>query len=105
MGIGNLTARAAEISIIIKVSCRIIYVPEIHSLFNTFLQRYSQTKDQLLNIDLLDQHYVDRALNSGMSELHESPELPKGIDGLTLEKVQYIFSVRQDSTLNSEEVS
>ena len=75
------------------------------SRFQTTLQRYRQTKNQLLNIDQLDQHDVDRALNSGRSELHESPELPKGIDGLTLEKVQHVFSVRQDSSLTSEEVS
>jgi len=75
------------------------------SRFQTTLQRYRQTKNQLLNIDQLDQHDVDRALNSGRSELHESPELPKGIDGLTLEKVQHVFSIRQDSSLTSEEVS
>jgi response regulator of citrate/malate metabolism len=59
----------------------------------------------IFRTDQLDQNDVDRALNSGRSELHESPELPKGIDGLTLEKVQHIFSVRQDSSLTSEEVS
>ena len=58
-----------------------------------------------MNIDQLDQHEVGRALNSGKSELHESPELPTGIDWLTLEKVQHVFSVRQDSSLTSEEVS
>ena len=39
-----------------------------------------------------------------MSKLHESPELPKGIEGLTLEKVQQVFRVRQDSSLTSEAV-
>ena len=64
-----------------------ILKPVVLSRFQTTLQRYRQTKNQLLNIDQLDQYDVDRALNSGRSELHESPELPKGIDGLTLEKV------------------
>ena len=82
-----------------------IIKPVVLSRFQTTLQRYRQTKNQLSNIDQLDQHDVDRALNSGRSELHESPELPKGIDGLTLEKVQHVFSVRQDSSLTSEEVS
>ena len=75
------------------------------SRFQTTLKRYRETKNQLSNIDQLDQHDVDRALHAGSSELQESPELPKGIDGLTLEKVQQIFRPGQDSSLTSEEVA
>ena len=54
-----------------------ILKPVVLSRFQTTLQRYRQTKNQLSNIDQLDQHNVDKALHAGRSELHESPVLPK----------------------------
>ncbi len=82
-----------------------ILKPVVLSRFQTTLQRYRQTKNQLSNIDQLDQHDVDRALHAGSNELYESVDLPKGIDGLTLDKVQQVLSARQDSSLTSEEVA
>ena len=76
------------------------------SRFQATLERYRQTKNQLSSIDQLAQSEVDKALHAGSSgDLHESPELPKGIDSLTLEKVQQVFGSSQDSRLTSEEVA
>ncbi|MCK5900467.1 two-component system response regulator, partial [bacterium] len=62
--------------------------------------------NQLSSIDQLDQSEVDRALHTVRSgDLHELTELPKGIDRLTLEKVQQVFGSSQDSRLTSEEVA
>jgi response regulator of citrate/malate metabolism len=83
-----------------------ILKPVVLSRFQTTLQRYRQTKNQLSNIDQLDQFEVDRALHAGSSsDFHESQELPKGIDGLTLEKVKQVFASGKDSSLTSEEVA
>ncbi|MCH2271510.1 MAG: response regulator [SAR324 cluster bacterium] len=83
-----------------------ILKPVVLSRFQTTLQRYRQTKNQLSNIDQLDQLEVDRALHAGSSsDFHESQELPKGIDGLTLEKVKQVFASGKDSSLTSEEVA
>ena len=83
-----------------------ILKPVVLSRFQTTLQRYRQTKNQLSKIEQLDQLEVDRALHAGSSSnLHESQELPKGIDGLTLEKVRQVFSSQQDLRLTSEEVA
>ena len=61
--------------------------------------------NQLLNIDQLDQSEVDRALHTASGDLSKFQELPKGIDRLTLEKVQQILSSVQSPGLTSEEVA
>ena len=82
-----------------------ILKPVVFTLFQKTLERYRQTKNQLLNIDQLDQSEVDRALHTASGELSKFQELPKGIDRLTLEKVQQVLSSVQIPGLTSEEVS
>ena len=65
-----------------------ILKPVVFTRFQTTLERYRQTKNQLLNIDQLDQSEVDRALHTASQDWSKFQELPKGIDKLTLEKVQ-----------------
>ena len=83
-----------------------ILKPVVFTRFQATLERYKQTKNQLSNIDQLNQSEVDIALQTVRSgELRELSELPKGIDILTLEKVQHVFSSLQGSGLTSEEVA
>ena len=83
-----------------------ILKPVVFTRFQATLERYKQTKNQLSNIDQLNQSEVDIALQTVRSgDLLELPELPKVIDRLTLEKVQHVFSSLQGSGLTSEEVA
>ena len=83
-----------------------ILKPVVFARFQATLKRYKQTKNQLSNIDQLNQSEVDIALQTVRSgDLREFQELPKGIDRLTLEKVQHVFSSLQGSGLTSEEVA
>ena len=83
-----------------------ILKPVVFTRFQATLERYKQTKNQLSNIDQLNQSEVDIALQTVRSgDLREFSELPKGIDILTLEKVQNVFSSLQGSGLTSEEVA
>ena len=83
-----------------------ILKPVVFERFQATLERYKQTKNQLSNIDQLNQSEVDIALQTVRSgDLREFQELPKGIDRLTLEKVQHVFSSLQGSGLTSEEVA
>jgi len=83
-----------------------ILKPVVFARFQATLERYKQTKNQLSNIDQLNQSEVDIALQTVRSgDLREFQELPKGIDRLTLEKVQHVFSSLQGSGLTSEEVA
>ena len=83
-----------------------ILKPVVFARFQATLERYKQTKNQLSNIDQLNQSEIDIALQTVRSgDLREFSELPKGIDRLTLEKVQHVFSSLQGSGLTSEEVA
>ena len=82
-----------------------ILKPVVFTRFQKTLERYRQTKNQLLNIDQLDQSEVDRALHKASVDLSKFQELPKGIDKLTLEKVQQVLSLVQSPGLTSEEVA
>ena len=82
-----------------------ILKPVVFTRFQTTLERYRQTKNQLLNIDQLDQSEVDRALHTASGDLSKFQELPKGIDRLTLEKVQQVLSSVQSPGLTSEEAA
>ena len=82
-----------------------ILKPEVFTRFQTTLERYRQTKNQLLNIDQLDQTEVDRALHTASQDLRKFQELPKGIDRLILEKVQQVLSSVQSPGVTSEEVA
>ena len=83
-----------------------ILKPVVFARFQATLERYKQTINQLSNIDQLNQSEVDIALQTVRSgDLREFQELPKGIDRLTLEKVQHVFSSLQGSGLTSEEVA
>ena len=82
-----------------------ILKPVVFTRFQKTLERYRQTKNQLLNIDQLDQSEVDRALHTASQDWSKFQELPKGIDKLTLEKVQQVLSSVQSPGLTSEEVS
>ena len=82
-----------------------ILKPVVFTRFHKTLERYRQTKKQLLNIDQLDQSEVDRALYTTSEDLSKFQELPKGIDKLTLEKVQQVFSSVQSPGLTSEEAA
>ena len=82
-----------------------ILKPVVFSRFQKTLERYQQTKNQLLNIDQLDQSEVDRALHKANEDWSRFQEFPKGIDKLTLEKVQQVLSSVQSPGLTSEEVA
>ena len=59
----------------------------------------------VLFADQLDQSEVDKALHTASQDLNKFQELPKGIDKLTLDKVQQVLSSVQIQGLTSDEVA
>ncbi|MGR5237943.1 response regulator [Vibrio alfacsensis] len=56
------------------------------------LQKYLSQRKQLDVTESLDQHLVDKMLQSSLSTDNVSQRLPKGIDGVTLDKIRTLFS-------------
>ncbi|WP_136679927.1 response regulator [Neptunomonas sp. XY-337] len=82
-----------------------ILKPLVYERLQEALLNYQQHLEKLTALSALDQREVDRLLPR--SHTNEPPvvsnRLPKGIDALTLEKVQQVFAAETGS-LNAEEV-
>jgi two-component system CitB family response regulator/two-component system response regulator DcuR len=66
--------------------------PVIFNRFAQSLNRYLETRNRLAAAGQLEQQDVDRLLQSRPETAPEREALPKGIDGITLEKVRRVFS-------------
>ncbi len=66
--------------------------PVIFSRLESALQKYSAQKQQLATVSDLDQKLVDKMLQSSTKTEPESDRLPKGIDGVTLDKIRGLFT-------------
>ncbi|HGY9594210.1 TPA: response regulator [Vibrio campbellii] len=55
------------------------------------LQKYISQRQQLDVVESLDQNLVDKMLQSSVSAENAPQRLPKGIDGVTLDKIRALF--------------
>ncbi|AUV86087.1 response regulator [Vibrio campbellii] len=55
------------------------------------LQKYISQRQQLDVVESLDQNLVDKMLQSSVSAENTPQRLPKGIDGVTLDKIRALF--------------
>ena len=62
------------------------------------LQKYISQRQQLDVADSLDQNLVDKMLQSSVSAENTPQRLPKGIDGVTLDKIRALFGGEVMST-------
>lgn len=59
--------------------------------FTQTIERYKEMKRQFLEKEEIDQHFLDQYFGRGEAQAIEMKETPKGIDPLTLKKVQEII--------------
>ncbi len=81
-----------------------ILKPVIFSRFEESLKKYLQHRGRLAEGKELQQQEVDHLMGSPRSRKAISDDLPKGIDPLTLEKVQRVFIEPPEEGLSAEEV-
>lgn len=62
------------------------------------LKKYVAQKQQLNHVDDLDQSLVDRMLQSSSASEPSVTRLPKGIDGVTLDKIKALFTGSESLT-------
>lgn len=65
------------------------------------LKKYQKRTEQLHHADGLDQSLVDEMMQSAAAEKSSEVRLPKGIDGVTLEKIRALF--REDKPYTADE--
>ena len=81
-----------------------IIKPVIFSRFEESLENYLRYRSRLAEGQELQQQEVDSLLGSSRRSKTGSSDLPKGIDPLTLEKVQGVFTKPPEGGLSAEEV-
>lgn len=82
-----------------------ILKPVMFPRFRDALQRFCEHRRQLQNSSSLDQKNVDRLLHPYKDSSPGEPDLPKGVDPLTLKKVREAFNTSHTDGLSAEEVS
>jgi two-component system CitB family response regulator/two-component system response regulator DcuR len=81
-----------------------IIKPVIFSRFKESLEKYLRSRSRLAEGKALQQQEVDHLMGSPRSSKVAPDDLPKGIDPLTLEKVQGVFTKPPEEGLSAEEV-
>lgn len=71
--------------------------------FKSTLSRYIEHKMKLQKINTINQHDVDLFLHQRKKELHQTNDLPKGIDPITLEKISTILESIGSEGINAEQ--
>ncbi|MBD1558867.1 response regulator [Vibrio sp. S9_S30] len=66
--------------------------PVIFSRLEAALKKYQAQKQELETVSDLDQKLVDKMLQSSTTQEPLTNRLPKGIDGVTLDKIRQLFS-------------
>lgn len=80
-----------------------ILKPVIFSRFEESLLKFFNYHKQLAGQDLLEQSDIDQLLHPTTAE-PQTPQVPKGIDPLTLKKVRKVFASQPRQGLSAEEV-
>ncbi|CCN36496.1 putative Transcriptional regulatory protein CitB, DpiA [Vibrio nigripulchritudo SO65] len=65
--------------------------PVIFSRLEAALKKYQAQKQELETVSDLDQKLVDKMLQSSSQQEPANNRLPKGIDGVTLDKIRHLF--------------
>ncbi|QUM77129.1 DUF977 family protein [Moritella sp. 24] len=75
--------------------------PVIFARLEESLNKYLKQKNQFGNLDDLDQRVVDSMISIGVTNSTKVLRLPKGIDGVTLDKVRGLFTEHEDITADN----
>jgi len=78
-----------------------ILKPVVFARLEESLQKYLKQKNQFGNLDDLDQSAVDSMISVGISNSVTASRLPKGIDGVTLDKVRGLFAEHENITADN----
>jgi two-component system CitB family response regulator/two-component system response regulator DcuR len=81
-----------------------ILKPVMFQRFQETLERYREHHQQLHGRNSLDQGDIDRLLHPYKESKAGEPDLPKGIDPLTLKKIRAVFTQPHAGGLSAEEV-
>ena len=81
-----------------------ILKPVMFPRFQEALERYYQHRTRMTNETALDQQEIDRLLHPYKDVNPGEPELPKGIDPLTLKKICTVFEQPHPDGFSAEEV-
>ncbi len=73
-----------------------ILKPLVFNRFQETLEKFKRQRRKLNKISTISQHEVDRFLHQDSKKMTESEEMPKGIDPITLKKVEGIFATITD---------
>lgn len=78
-----------------------ILKPVIFARLEESLNKYLKQKNKFGNLDDLDQRLVDSMISVGVTNSAKELRLPKGIDGVTLDKVRGLFTDNDDITADN----
>ncbi|MDF1525012.1 MAG: response regulator [bacterium] len=79
-----------------------IIKPVVFSRFRESMEKYLEYRRVLDHDDDLEQNEVDRLLGTAQTRRAAASDLPKGIDPLTLEKVQKVLAGLSDEGISAE---
>jgi two-component system CitB family response regulator len=71
--------------------------------FQSTLSRYIEHRKKLQDINTINQQDVDLFLNQGKKAIHPKNDLPKGIDPITLQKINTILESIGSEGINAEQ--
>lgn len=81
-----------------------ILKPVMFQRFRETLERFGEHRQQLHSRQSIDQGDIDRLLHPYKKGKPGEPELPKGIDPLTLKKIRAVFAEAHPDGFSAEEV-
>ncbi len=82
-----------------------IIKPVVLARFQDSLGKYRDYFNSMRSGGALDQKDVDRLLRPNIRGQTEGPQMPKGIDRLTLRKIRQVFASPSSENLSAEEVA
>lgn len=80
-----------------------IIKPVMLDRFEKTLHKYTEHRTRLNKISDIDQQEIDQLLHNGRNEFTKEPDIPKGIDPLTLKKIQEKLSILTGEGVTAEE--
>ncbi|ABK19659.1 response regulator [Syntrophobacter fumaroxidans] len=79
--------------------------PVVLTRFQASMERYRDYFRSMRAGGSLDQKDIDRLFHPEIGRRFEDPEMPKGIDRLTLRKIRQVFESSSDKDFSAEEVA